>query len=192
MQIVTSADFESEVLKSDQPVLVEFFATWCQHCKFLAPTLDKIAAERAGLKIVKVDVDASPELAAKYFVTIKPTIVIVRDGKAVAKHIAEASKGELTEWIDTALARPASYEIDLASKTVTLSDDEKKTLRDVFAAAAKNLSEGERTSVERGLESGRTFKQIEYVLSADNKVTLNDVIRDVETKGFGLPKSRNI
>jgi thioredoxin 1 len=189
MQIVTSADFESEVLKSDKPVLVEFFATWCQHCKFLAPTLDKIAAERAGLKVVKVDVDASPELAAKYFVTIKPTMVIVRDGKAVAKHIAEASKGELTEWIDNALARPASYEIDLASQAVVLSDDEKKTLRDVFTAAARNFSEPERKSVERGLDSGRTFKQIEYALSADNKVTLNDVIQDVQKNGFGLPKS---
>ena len=81
---ITAANFESEVLQSATPVLVDFFATWCGPCKMLAPTLDQVAAEVAGrAKVVKVDIDASPDLAQRFGVMSVPTLAVFKDGKLV-------------------------------------------------------------------------------------------------------------
>lgn len=101
---VTKDNFEAEVLKSDKPVLVDFYADWCGPCKSLAPVIDEIAAERAAdLKVVKIDVDADPEIAAQYGVRSMPTLVVFKDGTAVSGIVGAQPKGNLDKWIDEAV-----------------------------------------------------------------------------------------
>jgi thioredoxin 1 len=101
---VTDATFEAEVLKSDKPVLVDFFATWCGPCKMLAPTLDKIAAETTNtLKTVKVDVDKSPDLVEKYEIKSMPTLVLIRNGEVISRKIGGDTKANILKWIDDSL-----------------------------------------------------------------------------------------
>jgi thioredoxin 1 len=78
--------FRRVVLESDVPVIVDFYADWCKPCKQLSPLLDQIAREQAGLRVVKVDIDADKALASKYRVQAIPTIMVFRDGKRIARH----------------------------------------------------------------------------------------------------------
>jgi thioredoxin 1 len=181
MKIVTSADFEAEVLKSDKPVLVDFFADWCGPCRTLAPLLEQIAGERAdSLKIVKVDVDASQELAAQYSIRSMPTLLIIRNGDVIAQQIGAVPKSALNKFIDGALAQPAGTKLDLAPAQVKLSDADKQTLRDVFAAAVNAnpdadtattllTPDGSETTLrklfEKDINSGKLFKDVESILS---------------------------
>ena len=99
--IVTDADFEAEVLKSSEPVLVDFFAEWCGPCKAMAPALEEVAKEMEGqVKIAKIDVDASPEVATKYQIQAMPTLIVIKDGEVVARHTgALVQKSKLEAWI---------------------------------------------------------------------------------------------
>ena len=92
-EIVSSSDFQSKVLDAQGPVLVDFFATWCGPCKMLAPTLDQEAAEVAGrAKVVKVDIDASPDLAQRFGVMSVPTLAVFKDGKLVNQAVGVQPK----------------------------------------------------------------------------------------------------
>lgn len=93
-------NFENEVLKSERPVLLDFYASWCGPCRILAPILDEIAAERPDYKVVKVDVDASPELAEAYGVMSIPTLYVIRDGKAVGKTMGALPKAQLLAFME--------------------------------------------------------------------------------------------
>ena len=80
--ILTAKNFEEEVLNSDIPVLVDFWATWCGPCKMLAPTIAKIAEEKTGvLKVCKLDVDEEPEIAARYRISSIPTLMLFEKKK---------------------------------------------------------------------------------------------------------------
>jgi len=93
---VTNDTWESEVVSSDTPVLVDFWAEWCGPCHAVAPVLDKIVEERQGeLKLVKVNIDEQPELAGKFGVASIPTMILFRDGEPAAAAIGAQPKGSL-------------------------------------------------------------------------------------------------
>lgn len=92
----TAQNFEAEVLKSELPVLVDFFAQWCGPCKMMAPLVDKMAEKYEGqIKIGKLDVDEAMEVAQKYRVASIPTFVFFKDGEAVATYVGGMSANEL-------------------------------------------------------------------------------------------------
>jgi thioredoxin 1 len=93
---VTEANFETEVIESDQGVLVDFWAEWCGPCHAVAPVLERIVEERNGeLKLVKVNIDEEPGLAQRFGVASIPTIILFRDGQQAAAAIGAQPKGML-------------------------------------------------------------------------------------------------
>jgi thioredoxin 1 len=105
-EAVSDATFESEVLNSSEPVLVDFFAEWCGPCKAMAPALSQVAAEMKGkVKIVKLDVDQNPGSTVKYGISAMPTLVLFKGGKVTASHRgALVQKRQLEDWINKSIA----------------------------------------------------------------------------------------
>ena len=101
---VTDASFENDVLKSDKPVLVDFWAAWCGPCKMIAPLLDQVATEMGDrVKICKVDVDANKETPANFNVRGIPTLILFKNGAVAATKVGALSKNELVGFIQSAL-----------------------------------------------------------------------------------------
>ncbi|KAK59419.1 thioredoxin [Bordetella bronchiseptica 980-2] len=101
---VSDASFEADVLKSGQPVLVDYWAAWCGPCKMIAPILEEVASEYAGrLTVAKLNVDENQDTAAKYGVRGIPTLMLFKDGQAAATKVGALSKSQLTAFLDGAL-----------------------------------------------------------------------------------------
>jgi thioredoxin 1 len=102
---VSDAQFEDEVLKSDGPVLVDFWAEWCGPCKMISPLLDDLAASYGGrLKVAKVNIDQNQKTPRDYNVRSIPTLMVFKDGKVQATQIGAVSRTQLTQIIDKAIA----------------------------------------------------------------------------------------
>ena len=100
---ITSLNFENEVLNSDKPVLLDFYADWCGPCKMLAPVLHEIAEENAGtIKVGKINVDEQMELAMRFQVSSIPMLVVFKNGKAVARSVGYRPKAEIAAMVESA------------------------------------------------------------------------------------------
>ena len=101
---VSDQDFDAEVLKSAQPVVVDFWAEWCGPCKMIAPALEELAGSMNGkVKIVKLNVDESPKTASKYGVMSIPTLMIFKGGEMASRQVGAAPKQKLQQWISAAV-----------------------------------------------------------------------------------------
>lgn len=97
---VNDANFQSEVLKSDKPVLVDFWAIWCAPCKMIAPFVEELAQEYDGkLKVAKVDVDANPQTAMQYGIRSIPTLMVFKGGAVVEQIVGAVPKRHLVEKV---------------------------------------------------------------------------------------------
>ena len=100
MEMINDENFEQEVLKSDKPVLVDFFATWCGPCRQMLPIVTELSEEMTEqVKIVKLDVDEAPKTAEKYEIQSIPTMILFKDGKVKATRNGSSTKAELQGWI---------------------------------------------------------------------------------------------
>ena len=101
---VTDASFAADVLESEIPVVVDFWAEWCGPCRMIAPALDEIATELAGkVKVAKINIDEEPEWATKFHVRSIPTMLLFRNGEKVDERLGAAPKSALKGWIEGAI-----------------------------------------------------------------------------------------
>lgn len=101
---VNENNFDIEVVKSDRPVLIDFWAAWCGPCRMLSPIVDEIAAEREDIKVCKVNVDEVPALAEQFSVMSIPSLFLLKGGKVVASSVGVKPKNELLAFIDGAIS----------------------------------------------------------------------------------------
>lgn len=101
---VSDASFEADVLKSDGPVLVDFWAEWCGPCKMIAPALEEIAAEMQGkVTIAKINIDENPSTPSRYGVRGIPTLMLFKDGEVLATQVGANPKGRIVDWIQRSI-----------------------------------------------------------------------------------------
>ncbi|MGI5856332.1 MAG: thioredoxin [Candidatus Merdivicinus sp.] len=97
---ITKQNFQQEVLASQEPVLVDFWASWCGPCRMLAPIIEEIAQEASGFRVGKINVDEEPELAGQYEVSSIPTLIVFRDGKAARRSVGVLAKDAVRSLLD--------------------------------------------------------------------------------------------
>ena len=96
---ITKENFEAEVLKSDKPVILDFYAVWCGPCKMISPILDEIAEEREDIKVCKINVDEEPELAAQYQVVSIPSLFVIQDGQVTNQSLGTKPKAQILDML---------------------------------------------------------------------------------------------
>ena len=96
---INKDNFHNEVLNSDRPVLLDFFASWCGPCRMVGPILDEIAEEREDIKVCKVDIDEQPELASRYRIMSVPTLMVLKNGQIVDQSIGVKPKHQILAMV---------------------------------------------------------------------------------------------
>ena len=96
---INQENFDAEVMNSDKPVLLDFWASWCGPCRMVLPIVDEIAAERADVKVCKINVDEQPELAGRFSVMSIPTLVVIKDGKIVNRATGARPKSQILSML---------------------------------------------------------------------------------------------
>ena len=96
---INQENFHEEVLQSEKPVLLDFFASWCGPCRMVLPVLDEIAKERSDIKVCKINIDEQPELAYQYQVRTIPTLMVLRDGEVVSRSSGAKPKSKILDML---------------------------------------------------------------------------------------------
>lgn len=96
---ITNQNFNEEVLQSDKPVLIDFWASWCGPCRMIAPIVEEIAEERSDIKVGKINVDEEPELATRFGIMSIPTLVLMKDGEMVNKLVGARPKNQILDML---------------------------------------------------------------------------------------------
>lgn len=97
---VTSQNFEEEVLKSEKPVLVDFYADWCGPCKMLSPIVDEVANEKEDIKVCRINIDEEQDLAVEYGIMSIPTLVVIKNGEEAKRSVGVIGKTEILEMFE--------------------------------------------------------------------------------------------
>ena len=109
---VTDASFQNDVLGSDKPVLVDFWAEWCGPCRMIAPALEEIAAELGDqVTIAKINIDENPDTPGRYGVRGIPTMLLFKNGEAVAQKVGAAPRSQIQQWLEGQLTGSASSQV---------------------------------------------------------------------------------
>ncbi|MCW7544735.1 thioredoxin [Aurantimonas litoralis] len=101
---IDTSNFQTDVLGSDKPVVVDFWAEWCGPCKMIAPSLEEISSEMDNVRIAKVNIDENPDIAAQYGVRSIPTLMIFKNGEHADTMVGAQSKSKLVDWINKGAA----------------------------------------------------------------------------------------
>ncbi|MBR6766353.1 MAG: thioredoxin [Clostridia bacterium] len=96
---ITKANFQEEVINSNKPVLVDFWASWCGPCRMVSPIVDEIAEERSDIKVCKINVDEQPELAAAYQVMTIPTLMVIKEGQIISQSAGAKPKAQILKML---------------------------------------------------------------------------------------------
>jgi thioredoxin len=151
---VSDSDFENEVLKSAQPVVVDFWAEWCGPCHALAPVLEQAISDRGiAVELVKVDVDANPGLAQRFGVSGIPAVKGFRDGRVMAEFVGARSPTMVDSWLDELLAPPRADALveelrasgELPAVVSALDDGDVERALELIVEAVSGAAEEERT-----------------------------------------------
>lgn len=97
---VTSQNFEEEVLKSEKPVLVDFYADWCGPCKMLSPIVDEVANEKEDIKVCRINIDEEQDVAVEYGIMSIPTLVVIKNGEEAKRSVGVIGKTEILEMFE--------------------------------------------------------------------------------------------
>ena len=109
---VTDQSFQADVLGADKPVLVDFWAEWCGPCRMIAPALEEIAAELGDkVTVAKINIDENPDTPGKYGVRGIPTMLLFKNGEAVAQKVGAAPRSQIQQWLESQLSRSASSQV---------------------------------------------------------------------------------